>query len=180
MARLSEVRKVSTFPSASLYSTVSVSGFARLRLAIHGVCHSAGAGPWIRCGHGRTAARRRRALDALPSVLRAAEEIKGPDGNPVNALLGTANLILREVEKHSPRAVVLCSGPDAAAYRVELYPAYHADREAAFPDELGPQWEDAGEFFAAFGWTIAASDSLEADDLLGSYARREARPAAGR
>jgi 5'-3' exonuclease len=110
-----------------------------------------------------------RAFYALP------KSIKGPDGNPVNALLGTANLILREVEKHQPRAVVLCSGPDAAAYRVELYPNYHADREAAFPDELGPQWADAGNFFASFGWTIATSDDLEADDLLGSYAKREAK-----
>ena len=110
-----------------------------------------------------------RAFYALP------KSIKGPDGNPVNALLGTANLILREVEQHTPRAVVLCSGPDAAPYRTELYPAYHEDREAAFPDELGPQWEDAGSFFAAFGWTIATADDLEADDLLGSYAKREAK-----
>jgi len=108
-----------------------------------------------------------RAFYALP------KSIKGPDGNPVNALLGTANLILREVDAHKPRAVVLCSGPDAAPYRTELYPAYHADREEAFPDELGPQWEDAGDFFAAFGWTITTADDLEADDLLGSYARRE-------
>jgi 5'-3' exonuclease len=110
-----------------------------------------------------------RAFYALP------KSIKGADGQPVNALLGTANLVLREVEKHRPRAVVLCSGPDAAAYRVELYPAYHADREEAFPDELRHQWEDAGDFFAAFGWTIATSEELEADDLLGSYARREAQ-----
>src|ERR687898_3323254 len=110
-----------------------------------------------------------RAFYALP------KSIKGADGKPVNALLGTANLILREVEKHDPRAVVLCSGPDAAPYRSELYPAYHADREAAFPDELGSQWEDAGAFFGAFGWTIAETDSYEADDLLGSYAAVETR-----
>jgi DNA polymerase-1 len=119
------------------------------------------------------------AVDAPSMLFRAfyalPKSIKGKDGKPVNALLGTANLILREVEKHEPRAVVLCSGPDAAAYRVELYPAYHADREAAFPQELGPQWEDAGEFFSAFGWTIATSGELEADDLLGSYARRESK-----
>ena len=29
---------------------------------------------------------------------------------------------------HQPRAVVLCFGPDAASYRTELYPAYHAKR----------------------------------------------------
>ncbi len=46
----------------------------------------------------------------------------------MNALLGTANLVLREVEEHSPRAVVLCFGPDAAEYRVELYDGYHAER----------------------------------------------------
>lgn len=108
-----------------------------------------------------------RAFYALPS------SIKNPQGEPVNALLGAANLILGQVEEHRPRAVVLCIGPDAAAYRVELYPAYHADREEAFPDELGPQWEDSADFFSAFGWTVATHDSLEADDLIGSYARRE-------
>jgi DNA polymerase-1 len=109
-----------------------------------------------------------RAFYALP------KSIKGPDGKPVNALLGTANLILREIEKHGPRAVVLGFGPDAAAYRLELYPAYHADREAAFPAELGPQWDDSADFFGAFGWTVAGSEDLEADDILNSYALKEA------
>ncbi len=108
-----------------------------------------------------------RAFYALP------KSIKGPDGKPVNALLGTANMLLRELERHDPRAVVLCIGPDAAPYRTELYPAYHEDREAAFPDELGPQWADMPDFFRAFGWTVTVADDLEADDLLGSYAQRE-------
>jgi 5'-3' exonuclease len=109
-----------------------------------------------------------RAFYALPKT------ITGPDDQPVNALLGTANLILREVELHKPRAVVLCFGPDAAAYRTELYPAYHAEREEAIPDELPHQFEAAAPFFEAFGWTVATSADLEADDLLGTLARREA------
>jgi 5'-3' exonuclease len=108
-----------------------------------------------------------RAYYALPS------SIQGPDGEPVNALLGAANLILREVEMHGPRAVVLCFGPDAAHYRVELFPDYHADREE-LPAELAPQWADSRDFFEAFGWTVASHESLEADDLLGTYARLEA------
>jgi 5'-3' exonuclease len=119
------------------------------------------------------------AVDAPSMLFRAfyalPRSIKGPDGNPVNALLGTANLILREVETHDPRAVVLCFGPDAAHYRLDLFPAYHADREAAFPDELRPQWEDSAGFFGAFGWKIATSDDLEADDLLGTLAAKEAK-----
>jgi 5'-3' exonuclease len=109
-----------------------------------------------------------RAFYALP------DSITGPDGKPVNALLGTANLILREIEVHQPRAVVLCFGPDAASYRTELYPAYHAEREAAMPDDLSPQFAACPDFFSAFGWTVATSESLEADDLLGTYAKREA------
>jgi 5'-3' exonuclease len=109
-----------------------------------------------------------RAFYALP------KSIKGAEGTPVNALLGAANLILREVERHDPRAVVLCFGPDAADYRVELFDGYHADREEP-PDELAPQFDDAGDFFGAFGWEIAVSETLEADDLLGSYARLEER-----
>ncbi|HET8565562.1 MAG TPA: 5'-3' exonuclease [Solirubrobacterales bacterium] len=109
-----------------------------------------------------------RAFYALPS------KIVGPDGRPVNALLGTANLILREVERYEPRAVVLCFGPDAAAYRTELYLAYHAEREEAMPEELPHQFAESREFFEAFGWTVATSEDLEADDLLGTYARLEA------
>src|ERR671912_3019232 len=109
-----------------------------------------------------------RAFYALP------KSIKGPGGTPVNALLGTANMILREVEIHRPRAVVLCFGPDAAAYRTELYPAYHAEREEAMPDELPHQFADCRDFFEAFGWTVATAEDLEADDLLGTYAKLEA------
>jgi 5'-3' exonuclease len=108
-----------------------------------------------------------RAFHALP------ESIQGRDGRPVNALLGTANLILREVEDHLPRAVVLCFGPDAADYRLELFDGYHVDRPDV-PDGLAPQFEDSRDFFEAFGWTVAVSETLEADDLLGAYARREA------
>jgi 5'-3' exonuclease len=109
-----------------------------------------------------------RAFYALPS------KIVGPDGRPVNALLGASNLILKEVELHEPRAVVLCFGPDAASYRTELYPSYHENREAEMPDELPHQFALCREFFEAFGWTVASSDDLEADDLLGTYAKLEA------
>jgi 5'-3' exonuclease len=112
-----------------------------------------------------------RAFYALPKSIKGT--IGGAKSKPVNALLGAANLILREVLEHDPRAVVLCFGPDAATYRVELYPAYHAARPE-MPPELVPQWDDADVFFSAFGWTVTHHDSLEADDLMGSYANKEA------
>ena len=116
------------------------------------------------------------AVDAPSMLFRAfyalPDSIKGADGRPVNALLGAANLILREVEEHEPRAVVLCFGPDAADYRVELFDGYHAERPEV-PDDLAPQFAASDELFEAFGWIVTHHPSLEADDLLGSYARGE-------
>jgi DNA polymerase-1 len=107
-----------------------------------------------------------RAFYALP------KSITDGDGRPVNALLGATNLVLREVELHGPRAVAMCFGPDAAEYRLELYPPYHAARPPV-PDELAPQFADAGEFFEALGWYVIADERFEADDVLGSLARVE-------
>jgi len=108
-----------------------------------------------------------RAFFALPS------SIKGAERRPVNALLGVCNLILREHERFGPRAVVLCWGAEAAHYRTEAFPDYHADRPE-MPGDLAWQWDRAGEFFDAFAWMSLHAGDLEADDLLGSLADAEA------
>jgi DNA polymerase-1 len=61
-----------------------------------------------------------RAFYALP------DSITDKEGQPVNALLGTTNLILLELERRPARAVVLCFGEEAATYRTDLYDGYHA------------------------------------------------------
>jgi len=109
-----------------------------------------------------------RAFFALPS------SITDDDGNPVNALLGTANLVLFVTERYSPRATVLCWGAEKAAYRAELYAPYHADRPPMAP-ELERQWLAAPAFFQAFGWPSESHAELEADDLLGSLATIETK-----
>jgi 5'-3' exonuclease len=107
-----------------------------------------------------------RAFYALP------KSITDDEGQPVNALLGSINIVLREIELHEPRAVVMCFGVDAADYRVELFDGYHADRPP-MPDELSPQWALAPDLYEALGWYVAQSSDHEADDLLGSYAAVE-------
>ncbi|MEJ7784816.1 MAG: 5'-3' exonuclease [Solirubrobacteraceae bacterium] len=102
-----------------------------------------------------------RAFFALPSSIEN------------NALLGCVNQVLWAIERHEPRAVVMCFGAEAAVYRKELLPAYHADRPP-MPGDLARQWADARAFFEAFGWLVLDHDALEADDLLGSLATIEA------
>jgi 5'-3' exonuclease len=107
-----------------------------------------------------------RSFFALP------DSITDGDGHAVNALLGAVNLILRIAADCRPRAIVVCFGAEAADYRTELYPAYHADRPPV-PDALDWQFARAPELFGAFGWTSASAHHLEADDLLGALAEAE-------
>jgi 5'-3' exonuclease len=107
-----------------------------------------------------------RAWFALP------DSITDKDGQPVNALLGALNMIFRVVADYQPRAVVLCFGPDAAVYRKELYPPYHAARPEV-PTDLERQFAESADFFESFGWSVTWSEDHEADDLLHSYAVAE-------
>jgi DNA polymerase-1 len=109
-----------------------------------------------------------RSFFALP------DSIKGTAERPVNALLGAVNLILRIAADKDPRAIVVCFGAEAAAYRTELYPAYHAHRPPV-PDDLQWQFDQAPELFDLFGWSSMTDPGLEADDLLGALAAAEAR-----
>jgi 5'-3' exonuclease len=108
-----------------------------------------------------------RSFFALP------DSITDGDGHPVNALLGAVNLILRIAADRRPRSIIACFGAEAAGYRVQLYPGYHAQRPPV-PDALAWQFERAAGLFGSFGWATMSADDLEADDLLGSLAAAEA------
>ena len=107
-----------------------------------------------------------RAFFALP------DSITDAGGRPVNALLGSVNQLLWCVERYQPRAVVCCFGQESATYRTQLYPPYHSHRPA-MPDALAAQWELAPALYEALGWTVAAHDELEADDLMHAFAAAE-------
>jgi DNA polymerase-1 len=107
-----------------------------------------------------------RAFFALP------DSITDGAGRPVNALLGSTNAILRIVADRPVRAVVVCFGEEAAHYRKELFPPYHADRPPV-PDGLEAQFADSAAWYDSFGWATLTDRELEADDLLHSLALSE-------
>jgi 5'-3' exonuclease len=104
------------------------------------------------------------------------KSIVDTQGRPVNALLGTVNALLSMIDARlparRPRGVVACMGAEEAAYRVALYPGYHAHRDP-MPVELRAQWVQAPGLLEGLGWTVATSSYLEADDVMFSYARVE-------
>ena len=105
-----------------------------------------------------------RAYFALP------KSIVDGEGEPVNALLGTVNALLAAIESVTPRAVVACIGAEQADYRVALYPPYHAHRDP-MPAPLARQFQLAPGLLDALGFTVANTETLEADDLMLSFAR---------
>jgi DNA polymerase-1 len=117
-----------------------------------------------------------RSFFALP------KSIVDEQGRPVNALLGTVNALLSLIDGRlpaaRPRSVIACLGAEQADYRVELYPAYHAHRDP-MPAELAAQWEMAPALLESLGWTPAASEALEADDVMFSLARGEEEAGGG-
>ena len=66
----------------------------------------------------------------------------------------------------------MCFGQESADYRVEAFPAYHADRPP-MPDPLAHQWERAPALYEALGWKVMSHDELEADDLMHSLCAAE-------
>jgi DNA polymerase-1 len=104
------------------------------------------------------------------------KSITDGEGHPVNALLGTVNALLNVLDgrlsAQGPRCVVACMGAEEAKYRVALYPGYHAHRDP-MPAELRWQWQRAPQLLQSLGWTYATSETLEADDVMFSYALAE-------
>jgi DNA polymerase-1 len=104
------------------------------------------------------------------------KSIADGEGHPVNALLGTVNALLNVLDgrlsAQGPRCVVACMGAEEAKYRVALYPGYHAHRDP-MPAELRWQWKRAPQLLQSLGWTYATSETLEADDVMFSYALAE-------
>ncbi len=115
-----------------------------------------------------------RAFYALP------KSIVGPDGNPVNALLGAANLIVREVEDRTTRAgwssasapTPPPTGPSCTPPTTPIATRCPTSWRRSGPTAATSSKPSAGP--------SATSGSLEADDLLGTYARREAEAGGGR
>jgi 5'-3' exonuclease len=93
------------------------------------------------------------------------------EGKPVGALLGTVNALLAAIESRPPRAVVACTGAEAAAYRIALYPAYHAHREP-MPDELQRQWERAPRLRSSFSPRNRPSRSIKRSEIKTIIPRR--------
>lgn len=104
-----------------------------------------------------------RAFHALPPMTR-------PDGTPVNAVFGFANMLARFLREHTGTHLAVIFDAGRHTFRSRLYPAYKAQRPPP-PPELVPQFALVREATEAFGVPAIDAVDWEADDLIAAYAR---------
>src|SRR5918997_4313849 len=105
-----------------------------------------------------------RAFFALP------ESIATHDGRPTNAIYGLASMFAKMLIDHSPAAVVVAWDAGWSG-RETTYEPYKAQRKPR-PDLLREQWPHLAPLTEAFGFTNIKVDGFEADDVIGTLARR--------
>ncbi len=104
-----------------------------------------------------------RAFHALPPLTNAA-------GEPTGALFGVVNM-LRTILKQRPDYAAFVADAPGRTFRDDLYAEYKANRQA-MPDDLVAQVEPMLAIVGALGFPILRVDGVEADDVIGTLARR--------
>jgi len=93
------------------------------------------------------------------------------DGQPTNALLGFANMVLQIIKNRNPDQVYVAFDLPKPTFRHKLYPEYKGHRETP-PDEFISQIPLIKEFVEAIGLPIVQQEGFEADDVIGALANK--------
>lgn len=100
------------------------------------------------------------------------DSLRDRDGLPINAVLGFLDFVLRLLQREQPQAIAFAFDTSlASSHRNEIYPAYKANREPA-PEELKRQFKLCRQFLRSLGLAEFASPRYEADDIIGTLAKR--------
>jgi DNA polymerase I len=92
-------------------------------------------------------------------------------GQNVSALFGFTHAILRLLREAKPDFVAVVQDPPGPTFRHELYAEYKATRQK-MPDDLRSQWPLLEELTEALGVLTVQKEGYEADDVIGTLARR--------
>ncbi|MEM7706480.1 MAG: DNA polymerase I [Pseudomonadota bacterium] len=107
-----------------------------------------------------------RAFHALPPLTNS-------QGEPTGALYGVANMLKAWVNEHHPDLLGVVFDAPGPTFRNELYDQYKANRPP-MPDDLRVQIEPLKKMIRAMGWPLIEVAGVEADDVIGTLARKAA------
>ena len=98
-------------------------------------------------------------------------DLTNGEGRHTGAVYGFLNILFRILEEEKPEYLTVAFDVHAPTFRHKIYQAYKGTRKA-MPEELREQVPLIQEMLAAMGVNIVTLEGYEADDLLGTLARR--------
>src|SRR5215472_4135337 len=107
-----------------------------------------------------------RAFHALPPLSNSR-------GEPTGALLGVLNMLQKFLKDFHPQRIAVVFDAPGRTFRDELFAEYKAQRPA-MPDDLRAQVAPLLEIIQAQGLPLLRVPGVEADDVIGTLARRAA------
>ena len=107
-----------------------------------------------------------RAFHALPPLTNSR-------GEPTGAVVGVVNMLNRLLKDYHPRYMAVVFDAPGKTFRDDLYAEYKANRPPA-PDELKAQIPLLHQVVEAMGLPLLMEEGVEADDVIGTLARRAA------
>ena len=107
-----------------------------------------------------------RAFHAIPPLSTKA-------GEPTNAVLGVVNMLYKLLDERKPTRMAVVFDAPGKTFRDDLYAEYKANRPP-MPDELRAQVEPLLEAIKGMGICLLRIDGVEADDVIGTFARQAA------
>ena len=108
-----------------------------------------------------------RAFHALPPLSTSR-------GEPTGAVLGVLNMLLKFLKDYQPQRIAVVFDAPGRTFRDEIFAEYKAQRPG-MPDELRAQVGPLLQIIEAQGLPLLRVAGVEADDVIGTLARRAAR-----
>ncbi len=113
-------------------------------------------------------------LDSHAIIHRAYHALPGftnSQGEPTGALYGLTTMLLKIITDLRPDYIIACFDLPKKTFRHEVYEEYKAGRPKA-DEELVLQIKRSRDFFKAMSIPIYKAEGFEADDLLGTIAKK--------
>jgi DNA polymerase-1 len=107
-----------------------------------------------------------RAFHALPPLSNSR-------GEPTGAVLGVLNMLNKLIKDEEPERIAVVFDAPGRTFRDDLFDEYKAHR-APMPDDLRAQVQPLLDAVAAMGLPLLRVAGVEADDVIGTLARRGA------
>ena len=101
------------------------------------------------------------------------QALTSPSGEPTKATYIFTMAVLGLIEKHKPDMLVVAMDTAAPTFRSERYPEYKAHRPP-MPDDMPAQIDRIEHILEALRIPILRLEGFEADDIIGTLARRAA------